>query len=104
MVPGIYHEAIDFLGKPITLRSSDGPEVTTIDGTGLGQVSVVTCANGEGPATVLDGFTITGGSASLGAGMYNEGSSPTVINCAFSGNSASVGGGGWPITQPASQR
>ncbi len=33
--PGTYFEAINFLGKAITLRSSDGAEVTTIDATDL---------------------------------------------------------------------
>ncbi len=49
---------------------------------------------------VLDGFAITGGNADgsgyanySGAGMYNSAGSPTVTNCAFSGNSATCGGG-----------
>jgi len=49
---------------------------------------------------ILDGFTITGGNAngdswphSSGGGMFNYKSSPTVINCTFSGNLASRGGG-----------
>ena len=54
-----------------------------------------------GNNAVLDGFTITGGDATLftgtsarGGGMYNYASSPTVTNCTFSGNSAYVSGGG----------
>jgi len=100
VAPGTYNETINFLGKAITLRSSGGKEVTTIDATGIGG-GVVTCANGEGPNTVLDGFTITGGTGavvppgfSYGGGMYNEGSSPTVIRCTFHLNSAIDGGGG----------
>ena len=31
--PGTYYECIDFLGRAISLRSSDGPGVTTIDAT-----------------------------------------------------------------------
>ncbi|NIN70977.1 MAG: hypothetical protein GTO46_03365, partial [Gemmatimonadetes bacterium] len=61
VAPGTYFETINFLGKAIWLRSSDGPEVTIIDGTGF--FHVVQCVSGEGPDTVLDGFTITGGSA-----------------------------------------
>ncbi len=86
--PGTYNEVIDFLGKAITVRSSDGPEETIIDAQQTG--TVVTCNNGEGPDTVLDGFTVTGGEPS---GMRNVGSSATVTNCTFSGNTA-VGGGG----------
>ncbi len=35
VAPGTYFETIDFFGKAIWLHSSDGAEVTTIDGTGL---------------------------------------------------------------------
>ncbi|MHC4572905.1 MAG: right-handed parallel beta-helix repeat-containing protein [Planctomycetota bacterium] len=37
--------------------------------------------------------TFSGNSANFGSGMFNNSSSPTVINCAFSGNSAGSGGG-----------
>ncbi len=75
VAPGTYFEAINFLGKAITVRGSGGPEVTTIDGTGF--FHVVQCVSAEGLDTVLDGFTITGGNAngvccgpdSLGGGM-----------------------------------
>ncbi len=96
--PGNYNEAIDFLGKAIRVYSTDGPEVTTIDGTG--NFHVVQCVSGEGSDTVLDGFTITGGTGTdyggqfRGGGMYNIGSSPTVTNCTFSGNTATAHGGG----------
>jgi hypothetical protein len=99
VAPGTYNEAIDFLGKAVHLRSAEGAEVTTIDATGL-NASVVTCISGEGPGTVLEGFTITGGTGTywpkgdtIGGGMYNEGASPTVIGCVFSGNTADAGGG-----------
>ncbi|MCH8007162.1 MAG: right-handed parallel beta-helix repeat-containing protein, partial [Planctomycetes bacterium] len=90
---GTYFETFNFLGKAVTLRSSGGPEVTTIDGQGSG--SVVTCDSGEGPNTVLEGFTITrsGSSCTNGGGMLNSASSPTVTNCIFSGNTAANGGG-----------
>ncbi len=91
VAPGTYPEAINFDGKAVYLHSSDGPAVTIIDATGL-DTSVVKCASGEGPGTVLEGFTITGGRGTwvspdrYGGGMYNSGSSPTVANCTFSGN------------------
>ncbi len=102
--PGTYFESINFNGKAIELRSSDGAATTIIDASNvpdLGDgVSVVRCVSGETVATVLDGFTITGGTGDTsvtvnptGGGMYNDGSSPTVINCMFSGNRASSGGG-----------
>ncbi len=97
VAPGTYFEAINFDGKAVTLRSSDGAEVTIIDGTGF--FHVVQCVNGEGPDSVLDGFTVTGGNANgsfpenRGGGMFNIGSNPTVANCTFSGNTAEFGGG-----------
>jgi hypothetical protein len=93
VAPGTYAETIDFLGKAIELRSSGGSLVTVIDGSGSSG-SVIRCVSGEGPDTVLEGFTITGGNAVEGGGMFNFGSSPTVIDCSFSGNYASSRGGG----------
>lgn len=49
----------------------------------------------------LDGFTVTGGNANgaasaaqLGAGMYNNGCSPSVTGCLFRGNTAVLRGAG----------
>ncbi len=50
-------------------------------------------------AAILNGFTITGGNANdygistYGGGMYNNSSSPKLINVTFSGNYAFLGGG-----------
>jgi hypothetical protein len=101
VAPGTYNETINFLGKALRLRSSHGADVTTIDATGIGG-SVVTCASGEGPDTILEGFTITGGTGTSdsslsglisGGGMFNYRSSPTVASCNFVANSATLGGG-----------
>jgi parallel beta-helix repeat protein len=101
---GTYNEVIDFIGKAITLRSSDGADVTTIDAAGL-NASVVKCVSGEGLDAVLDGFTLTGGTGTLfalyggdlypcGGGMFIiGGASPSVTNCTLSGNYAYAGGG-----------
>ncbi len=91
--PGTYNEAIDFIGTAIRVYSSGGPDVTTIDATGLNS-SVVTCNSGEDANTILEGFTITGGNADSGGGMYNNSSSPTVTNCNFTTNSVTGDGGG----------
>ncbi len=48
-------------------------------------------------ASVLDGFTVMGGSFAAGGGMYNSYASPTVANCIFTANEATGvtdGGGG----------
>jgi len=97
VAPGTYFETINFLGKAITLRSSDGAEVTTIDAQQMG--SVVTCETREGPEALLEGFTITGGTGTnidsviRGGGMLNIESSPTVTGCTFIENAADLGGG-----------
>jgi LPXTG-motif cell wall-anchored protein len=77
--------------------------ITTLDGGGK-VYNVVRGGTGATTAdTRLDGFTITGGNANgtdsevwyrNGGGMYNRGSSPTVANCVFSGNTAKYSGGG----------
>ncbi|MEE8459571.1 MAG: right-handed parallel beta-helix repeat-containing protein, partial [Phycisphaerales bacterium] len=92
VAPGTYSERIDFLGKAITVRSSDGPAVTGIDGTGI-VGPVVTCVTGEGPGTVLLGLTITGGNMDVSGGMLNIFSSPTVTDCVFRGNAGDLAGG-----------
>ncbi|HPF69321.1 MAG TPA: S8 family serine peptidase [Candidatus Krumholzibacteria bacterium] len=96
--PGTYPEVIDFLGKQVTVESQGGPDVTVIDGTGLGE-SVVTMASGETPASILRGFTITGGVGHLtgggirrGGGLRMASGSGTVESCVFRGNAADQGG------------
>ena len=85
--PGTYVERINLSGKALTLYSTYGPDVTIIDGDAAGHV--VTCNNGEGADTVIDGFTVTNGQAGYGGGMYISGSTPIVANCVFSANVAS---------------
>lgn len=77
VLPGTYAERIDFSGRDIVLRSTGGPSVTTIDGGRLG--TVVTIDDGEGPATVLEGFTIRGaGGGTSSSGIRIRSSSPTI--------------------------
>ncbi len=101
VAPGVYPERIDLLGKDVVVRSSGGASVTTIDASGLGSLGpVVRCDSGETSACVVEGFTVTGGSAPNGAGMLiADGASPTVRACVFefntaTGQPASQGGGG----------
>lgn len=99
VAPGTYFEAINLLGKSLTLRSTDGAEVTTIDGTGT-KSSVVKCISGEDHDTVIDGFTVTGGTGTdfgagtVGGGIVISNSDPYVTNCWFVNNHAALGGGG----------
>ncbi|MHC4947503.1 MAG: hypothetical protein ACYTG1_04485 [Planctomycetota bacterium] len=86
--PGVYRELIDLRGRAITVRAmSPDPADTVIDGTGL-DGSVVTFVSGEGPDTVVEGFTITGGAGTedrtdrrSGGGVYISGAGPTVRRC-----------------------
>ena len=82
-----------FRGKAITLRSENGPQHVTIDceaGPGL-QKKGVNFISGETDSSVLEGFTITGGYAFRGAGIYCRDSSPTIRNCTITGNYSRVG-------------
>jgi hypothetical protein len=107
VAPGTYFESLNLLGKAITLRSSDGPDATTIDA--FGQLdSAIHAISGETPDTVIEGFTITRGNADgipdgdagasdRGGGLYADHSSVTVLNCKFIDNVASGFGGGFYI-------
>lgn len=93
---------IDLLGKTVWLHSNDGPETTFIDGED--ERRCIVCVSGETNNTIIEGFTITGGSAipfdfngdgdpggwfeNDGGGMYCEfSSSPSIDNCVFVNNS-----------------
>ncbi len=96
VAPGTYPESIDLLGKEVTIRSADpgDPAVVTatvIDAGGL--ATAVRCASGEGPGTVLEGLTLSSAGGPVGSGLLVEGASPTLLNCVFIANSASMGGG-----------
>lgn len=114
VAPGTYssgvNNVVDMLGKAISLRSTNGPAVTFIDGenTRSGRRGII-CQGGETEQTIIEGFSITNCFASwydwdgdkevdywefFGGGMWNRnGSSPTVINCRFTYNYAEYGGG-----------
>ncbi|MHC4624226.1 MAG: right-handed parallel beta-helix repeat-containing protein [Planctomycetota bacterium] len=95
--PARYYENINFLGKPITVKSIDPQdpnivENTIIDGNGL--ATVVTFNSGEDADSVLDGLTLTNGFADSGGGIYCQASSPTIANCLVINNRAARGNGG----------
>ncbi len=65
--------------------------LTTLDGQQQG--SVITANHRGSAVSSVDGFTVTGGSAAVGGGLYLINyASPTIINCCISGNSATTGG------------
>ena len=84
---------IDPSGKAITIQSTDGPEVTILDGEGTRRV--LQCISGEDANTVIEGFTITGGWHPVtGGGIYCLSSNPTLNDCTISNNTANSYGGG----------
>ncbi|MHC4558856.1 MAG: right-handed parallel beta-helix repeat-containing protein [Planctomycetota bacterium] len=100
---------ITFRGKAITVRSEAGRDETTIRMGTLADPergSVVVFENNETVESVLDGFTITGGSGCrlwipeesefdwAGGGIGFNASSGTVSNCAIVQNRAEDSGGG----------
>lgn len=93
VAPGVYHERIDFNGKAVTVKGIYGNGITLLDGDSALE-PVVTFSSGEGPESILDGFTIANGSAIRGAGIFCSGSSPTIINNRVTCNAATEGGGG----------
>lgn len=98
--------------KNITVRSEAGPDRTTIrmaepEQSYLG--SVVVFGHGETRASVLEGFTLTGGRGSggalgwwLGGGVFLESSSPTLVDCTITGNSVLEGEGGGVMCEDSS--
>jgi Right handed beta helix region len=78
--PGTYVENINFLGKAITVTSSNEADSTIIDGGGT--ASVVTFITGETSSSVLDGFTLQNGFDPFGDGgaIKIDGASPIVRN------------------------
>jgi len=84
---------IDFKGKAITVKSENGPENCIIDCQFKGRG--FDFHNGEGEKSILDGIKIINGSVSgFGGGIRCTASSPTIINCIITGNSAGEYGGG----------
>lgn len=102
---------IDFLGKAITVRSENGPARCVIDcesSWGWPWPKESLCGfhfhRGEGPSSVLDGFTITRGSgafvhvisgvfAQFGGAIFCDESNPTIVRCIITRNSAEFAGG-----------
>ena len=97
--PGVYEGTINFKGKNIALCSYyiiDNDEnfisKTVLDGKNQG--SVVTFESNEDSSAVLCGFTIIGGFATYGGGIYCKNSNPQLRNLIVTQNNSSNWGGG----------
>lgn len=101
---GVGNRDIDFRGRAITVRSENGLESCIIDcnGTEADPYRGFLFVSGEGPNSVLSGFTITNGYGpkyavvgfpeSVGGAIVCYGSSPTITGCRMEGNGAHLGG------------
>jgi len=101
---GIYtgpeNRDIDFKGKPISVKSENGPQHCIIDCNGTEEKPhrAFNFTNNEDANSVVAGFTITNGLGpdtevwlgitSAGGAIYCSNASPTITNCSFVGNSA----------------
>ncbi len=91
---GTYPENIDLKGKAVRLFA---PEGATLRGDGSNPVIV--CATGEGPDTVIEGFTIENGfgrtlvTLTFGGGIFCLRTSPTLVGNWIRANVADHGGG-----------
>jgi len=72
----------------ISLSSVNGPDVTTVDAGGSCRVF-----NPGAQDCTISGFTITGGSATKGGGVYCLDATPIINNCTISDNDANNGAG-----------
>ena len=90
---GPYYEHSLVMKSGVCLRSETGEaDCVTIDGQGLGRV--IFCDNVDNAASIV-GFTIVGGKAFQGGGLFCRRSSPAIRNCTFRDNSAAYGGGAY---------
>ncbi len=97
--PGTYYGSIDFLGKSITVRSTDPNDwdvvaATVVDCNGSRQSPKFGFIFGsfESNNSILEGLTVTNGyglayyGANAGGAIYCEASSPTIRRCIFKNN------------------
>ena len=83
---------LDYLGKAVTVSSvNDTPKNCLIDCQGAGRGLYL--HSGEGPNSVLRGVTVANGTpGGGGCGAFLHESSPTFIDCIFTGNNGGTGG------------
>ena len=84
VAPGTWVEELDYLGKAITVASESGAAATILANVN----SPVTFQNGEGPGSILRGFTVTGNNSSRAA-IHGPGTSPRIVQCVIRGNRTS---------------
>lgn len=94
VAPGTYVGPFTFPAKNITLRSSGGAEVTTLQGSGSAG-PVLAMQAGTTLNSIVEGFTITGGTGGYGGGIFiANGGGATVRKNIIRNNTASNEGAG----------
>jgi predicted outer membrane repeat protein len=94
VAPGTYAGFTNNDVNMLTVRSSGGRDVTTLDGGGT--ATVITLGNSAAAQTTLQGFTIANGNAAItggGVSMHSFGSSATIDDCIFLNNTSAIQGG-----------
>ena len=86
---GTGNRDVNFVGKAITVLGWNGPQNCVIDCNGI--TRGINFNSAEDGNSVLDGFTIMNGYAMYGAGIYCNGSSPTIRNCVIKDNGSEFG-------------
>ncbi len=87
---GLGNKNISYNGRLITVQSANGPGNCIIDCQGSDRAFRFT--NGETTESVIQGFTITNGSADQGGGFFSENAGASVLDCVFDSNTAATGG------------
>lgn len=99
VLPGTYHENLNFNGKSLQLLGSpENPEQTIIDANGTGRA--ITMVNRETASTLVSGFVLTGGNAANasitpghgGAVYLYDNARPNLKNLIIRNNVAGAGG------------
>ena len=102
VLPGLYagngNRDMSLLGKAITVQSETGAASCVIDAEGseLEPHRAFCLDSGETQASVIGGFTITNGytpASDRGGAILLDGSSPTITECVFDSNTATLYGG-----------
>jgi len=99
---------LDFKGKNLILKSTDGASATIIDIQNVDESRGIYFHSGETTNAVVDGFTIKNGHITYngqgGSGIYCDGSSPTIRNCILTSNWTHRDGAGICVYNPCSPR
>lgn len=99
VAPGIYFESIRVFGRAVTLESTGGADVTTIDAS----LEAHAIETGDGASLVLEGFTVTGAqvdatiTTSLGGAIVARTGTIAIRKCVVEANLGNQLGGGISI-------